>query len=488
MKILWTFVFGIIATLAMADSNDTAFTYRLDVGIHPKYTNDAALLSIVTYCKNAGVAELDLHHAIDPMPVDEHVRMDTMRYAFDTFCKFQKIEVPIRKATGRRVTISDAREPAPISAFPESLRIAMAQGHSNLLPVIERKFAAGRFRKSLSAEKRAICESAVCGAAGVLFQYSEIFDAGGFSPFEAVELAQIKPYLEYYRKHKVSEKTKMGVDVLVSDGCTESPWLKVLTILGVSTRVVTTPDPKRLTAVGAAALKSMPDAKVAELLKGKILLDGAAAMALVERGQAAALGLDTAAWIGLEESGYAYEVIRENKARMTAQRLDGPILKMSPKKDAVTLSDIHRFTREPLFPGLISYQNKDGGTILTMSYVIGRGQFYMGYFNRFRTDFMQKTIRENAPEQKIAFAREKPLHIYCDNVDAGTLVTIVNPSMDALERVTFAPPVKTAKPLIFTPSMKSPVAFNLTDGKGETITLAHPLPPLSQITILFPNQ
>lgn len=114
--------------------------------------------------------------------------------------------------------------------------------------------------------------------------------------------------------------------------------------------------------------RMLSDAEIRQLLSGRLLLDGAGAKALAERGFAADIGCRAEAWSGPVAS---FEVSADGKMKINAKPDGVKLVDIDPK--AETLSVYHHRKSAlsedsvPLTPGAIKFRNASGGVVITVA-------------------------------------------------------------------------------------------------------------------------
>ena len=121
-----------------------------------------------------------------------------------------------------------------------------------------------------------------------------------------------------------------------------------------------------------------------------------------------------------------------SRPRMTAQRSGPRLFAMSVLEGADVRSDICRWDHRPLWPGLVVFENAQGGRVATLAYTLGKGQFYMSFFNVFRLKLIQNLLFELAPDAPLAAARPGPIHVYRAPTAQGLLLALLNPTHDTI--------------------------------------------------------
>lgn len=356
-------------------------------------------------------------------------------------------------------------ETPPLSTPPVIARqtIACLDGPLEIYPELENSPRCGPYSKSGTYSVWECFESAVFGARGITINHFDMMGNGtALDPAFGSALARAKDQLSAIASLGLADTDAEGVRVLFSTEAAahlrlDAPagtlsalsarsdiWASTLSILGIAhgfTRQVA-PGNRQPIAVGGGTLWALPDDQIRTLLSGPVLLDGLSAEILVARGFGPQIGIGATEWASLDQTGYGYEEILEDdpavyglaRPRMTASRCATRLLRMQPTPDAQVLTNICGPDRTPLFPGCLLHDNDLGGRIAVLTYPLdGRHQFFMGFFNAFRRQMLQRLIFEIAPKARLAAAEDRPVHLYRTAMRGRrTFLAAFNPTYDRL--------------------------------------------------------
>ncbi len=349
-------------------------------------------------------------------------------------------------------------ETRALTEFPAVTRQSVAEftpGSVEIYPELENSPRCGQYSKSAAFSSFEMLSSPLYGASGITINHFDMMGNGtaldrSFGPM----LRARKPRLNALAEQGATEANAEGVDVLFSPEVAAHMrsrsadslfgivnrslgWSRTLGILGISQRLTARFDATRLTAVSDQTLRAYSDGEIRTMLRGKLLLDATSIDILVERGFGAEIGVKSCRWRTLDEAGFAYETIAATGERMSAQRCALRFLEGEAGGGA-ELSTIMRYDRTRLGPGLYRFENTLGGVIISCFYPLEEGQFFMGFFNSFRREFMQRTVLENAPETPMLCGRERPFHVYRNRLpDGNVLLSLINATLDVAPEVRF---------------------------------------------------
>lgn len=478
---------------------DIPTAYTLHFRYFPKFFTlgpnpmraEFGLERLTKFCLDLNIHTVYLSHAAGKVPETEQTCWKESVSSIQNHLKTQGINV-LDKTPIQNPVIMKGTESAPLTQIPLSVRAekikSSEQNTRKITPVIEVSDIANHQQSSATRAWAALTGATLGLTEFILDYHDNMSDGLVFQKTDVAALQSVEPRLNAVRRLNPQTENAQGVTILASDDSPSKDWHNVLTILGISTRMVNQISADSLVAISANAIRPMSRAQIEKILSGTVLLDAQAVKLLTERGFGDAIGVKSCSWAELEETGYAYEQIRPNPVnkikygletpRMTAQRLDGPILNIVPDSAATIYTDIHHFSRKVMFPGLISYRNRAGGVILSACYGIGRGQFWMGYFNAFRRILMQDVIRSITPNIPALMVGEYPIHTGRIKVKDGTLLTFSNASHDPQSKIYFrAAGLNLSGTRILSASGSwEPVKIE-TDKNGMAV-LNIPLPPL----------
>ena len=333
-----------------------------------------------------------------------------------------------------------------------------------IYPELENSPRCGQYSKSAAFSIWQMFNAAVYGSHGITINHFDMMGNGitldaDFGP----KISRAKKQLNALTELEIDDGYSQGVNVLFSPeisscfqtapNCTSmkgltqdsTVWSKTFFILGIAhqfTKDITASSQPY--AVSGQTLRCFDDDAIIRLLSGKCLLDGYSVDVLLQRGFGKHIGVNSAAWQKQAETGFSYESINENNAtiygisnpRMTAQRCADQMLEMQLLPHAETLSVICRYDHQPLFPAAAIFRNELGGKIVTFAYPLdGAAQYYMGFFNAFRRQFIQHLLFEITPDAHLAVAEKTPLHLYRVKTHKGILFAAFNVLLDEIDEV-----------------------------------------------------
>ncbi len=347
-----------------------------------------------------------------------------------------------------------------LQTLPSITRLTVANYDRPLTvyPELENSPRCGRYSKSAAYSAWEILTSVCYGASGITINHYDMMGNGiALDPGFGKMLRGIKSRLNLVEALKIDDRNSVGVDILfrpdfsgkvhtgsgrsLAELCGNTFQMgDMLTTLGFSIRFVTEPTAGRLTALCGQTARALSDAELRELFASPCLIDAETAAVMVERSLGDLIGVSDCRWISLSESGFAYE--ETNTAmprRMCAQRCADNILQMTPLSGAESASFIRRFDGAVLAPGMVLFQNKLGGKCATMAYPVGYSQFFMAFFSVFRRDFMLNILERLSPDG-FACALGDPLLAFLVRSGDGWFAGVVNPCLDAAERISLRLP------------------------------------------------
>lgn len=339
--------------------------------------------------------------------------------------------------------------------------IAYAPPGTLIYPELENSPRCGRYSKSARYSAWECLHSACYGSRGITINHYDMMGNGVAldRDFDRM-LAETKPRLDAVSQLNLDDRNAEGIDVLALPDvsfhaeCSRNDsffglfkpsqlWSEVFYLLGISHRITTSIDASRPVAVSGQTLNAVSDAALLRLLSGRVILDAEAAEIVLRRGFGNLAGITSAAWQTLNTVGYAYEeIISEDAAyyglghpRMSAQRCSMRLWRMEPMASAEVVTVVHKFDHQALSPGMVKFSNERGGTVMTLAYPLGEGQFFVGFFNNFRRKMFQKLVVDlGAP---VAMGADYPMHVYRCRHATGTLAAFINPTPDDWEQVKF---------------------------------------------------
>lgn len=396
---------------------------------------------------------------------DPTVRLGLMCSTVDThsiegrdWMRLKKAFSPTEKML-LRPHLSPYTENYMFGCYPSTARATAAlytKDDVEIYPELENSPRSGVYSKSATASAFEMFESIVYGSKGITINHFDMMGNGIALDVDfSKKLAAIKPQLDTLVKFGAYEENAIGIEVLFSTKTPEGilceghqdslkaltnksfSWSTTFGLLGISHRITCQFDSKKLTAVSDQTLRAFSDTEILAMLKGRLLFDGKSVEILIERGFGKYIGIEKCTDVLLQDTGYAYEEIVFNKARMSASRCALHNYKFENYSGKV-LSKIMKFDRTELFPGMHFYQNELGGRILSSCYPMEEAQFYMGYFNNFRRDFLQAILTQNLQSESFACALDRPFHLFANkNENDEYLLSIINATIDPVEKIRF---------------------------------------------------
>lgn len=358
-------------------------------------------------------------------------------------------------------------ETPPLSTPPVIARqtIACIDGPVEIYPELENSPRCGPYSKSAAYSIWECFESAIFGARGITINHFDMMGNGtGLDPAFGPALAAARPRLDALAALGLSDRNAEGVRVLFSTEAAahthlaapaqslkalsagSDVWASTLSILGIAHGFARDVEPgaRQPVAVGGATLWAFSDEQIRAMLSGPVLLDALSAEILVARGFGPRIGIASASWAPLEQTGYGYEEILEDdpavygiaRPRMTASRCATRLLGIEPTGGAQVRTNICGPDRAALFPGCVVHRSDLGGTIAVLAYPFdGRHQFFMGFFNVFRRRLLQRLVFELAPRARLACAGDPVVHLYRLSMGRETFLAAFNPTYDRAKRI-----------------------------------------------------
>ena len=400
------------------------------------------------------------------------------------------------------------------------LTLANLHGPLEVYPELENSPRCGRYSKSSKYSLWQCFNAAVLGSNGITINHFDMMGNGialdrdfgkGFST--------AKPRLNSLLELGIDDRRSDGVKVLFnpqvsrhmhsSDGSTMHSlcqnslvWSRSFYNLGIAHRFVkdiaSGPTPY---AISGQTLRAFDDQAIGQLLSGNVLLDAASVEILLDRGFGELIGIESVQWKKLYDVAFSYESIREGdpsvyglaNPRMTAQRCSHRLLDMKTAQTAQIKSDICRYDHKALFPGMVSYSNSMGGTIVSLAYPFdGKEQFFMGFFNIFRRIMVQRILLDMAGSDDFAFVEEPIMHIYRARTENGLLLAVFNVTADPTGKIVLRLPSGQINPksllqLYDDGSWRNAVVQTDGDGKTDRIQLDIQMDYLDGLFLLQPR-
>ena len=332
---------------------------------------------------------------------------------------------------------------------------------TEIYPELENSPRCGLYSKSHNYSAWECLLSPLYGSRGITINHYDMMGNGFALDWTFPDkLAQIRPRLDTLTALGLTENSMQGPDVLFSSEIANVMksndltmrslvndsiiWANTLCILGIPCRLTKTPG-DRPVFVSGQTLRAFSDGEIAKLLQGTLILDGESAAILAERGFGDSIGISAAEKRLQTDDGFAYEEINEDdpavyslaRPRMSASRCADYVYSFTVADNCVALTNICRYDRSVLYPGMTRFCNRQGGTVIAVAYPLGRAQYQMGFFNIFRAQLFRQVL---AKEMKTPFAvaLERPLFVFLNKLSDGEyLLTIGNPTYDTLDHVAF---------------------------------------------------
>lgn len=348
------------------------------------------------------------------------------------------------------------------------MTIANLKGDLEIYPELENSPRSGPYSKSRAFSVWQILNSAIIGSSGITINHYDMLGNGiSLDPDFGSGLTEAKPILNTLSSLELDDRQAEGVQVLFSphisrhirlgkeatmDGLSQNSRVfgDICSISGISyyfsSQINRKGDP---TLVSGQTLRAFSNEEITFLLSQRVWLDALSIEILLERGFGKQIGIQTTLRQSLQETGYSYEEINEipfispelRQARMTAQRCSTWLLSMQTEDTAKILSTIKRYDHRPLWPGSILYDNEWGGRVLNLCYPLdGKGQFFMGFFNRFRQQFLQQLLFHSFPSHNVATLTNPAFHAYRIPTQTGLLLAAINPTDDLEGYITWKLP------------------------------------------------
>lgn len=206
-----------------------------------------------------------------------------------------------------------------------------------------------------------------------------------------------------------------------TEGAPGSPfndWVRVLGRFGIPY----TSKNGNVKLVSGNIAKTLNDEEINDLLKGGLLLDGYAANILYERGWGASLGVNIKP---REKLNFCYEGIRDsnkikniegklmyNLAFAPAGNERSAFYEMGPINENVEIvTDFLDENENPVIPGLIRFQNKQGGKVAIIAYDL-RGNSSSSIFNYKKKELIKQTIEWLGDTLLPIFVKNNP-NVFC---------------------------------------------------------------------------
>ena len=212
--------------------------------------------------------------------------------------------------------------------------------------------------------------------------------------------------------------------------------------LGLPHAYAKEPGPDTVIALCESEVGFASDEQLKAYLKRNVILDGGAALALTKRG--------FGKWIGVkaEEWDLPQATFEKTADGITMQKV-APGVKLIPSsKKAVVRSWLyhspfrHAKESERLAPGMVRFENRFGGTVLTISGKLP-GQYWFAsapFLNPLRKEFLRKELG-----LKIWYSGDAPLALHTFKDRGYQTICAFNLGLDPLDRLELAGLPRTAK-------------------------------------------
>ena len=361
-----------------------------------------------------------------------------------------------------RPNLSPYTEINALLAQPEMTRHCVIQYEPEetvIYPELESSPRNGQYTKSGTFAMWQCAASIPYGARGITINHYDMMGNGiGLDKNFGKYLRRDKARLNTLADLGCLEANSSGVDILISPEVARTmqvrkgewlglqnnsiSWANALGILGISHRMIKINrfDTSHWTAISGDTLTAFSDADVEYLLTGHLLLDADSINILVKRGFGSRIGVEAAEFRVLGDTGYAYEEILSDdvaayglsRPRITAQRISPDVLQMTLTGNPEVLCRICRYDHTELYPGLARC-----GRHLLSAWRMEKGQFYMGYFNRYRRIMLQQALSRSCTAPLLC-GGDFPWNASLNCLpDGSMLATIGNPTHDVAEQVSF---------------------------------------------------
>lgn len=362
-----------------------------------------------------------------------------------------------------RPHLSPYTEERPHIHYPSFARMTIANLNSDLeiYPELEDSPRSGQYSKSCKYDVWECLNSAMFGSKGITINHYDMLGTGITLDTELEGyLSAAKTQLNEILSLNIDDRNSIGPKVLFSPDLARHisstdknslfglvgksyEWSKVLSILGLSHKFSINIENDDPIMVSGQTLSAFDDDFISKLLTKIVFLDAHSVEILIQRGFGQQIGISSANWISLEDTGYSYEqILSEDKEiykisqpRMTAQRCADFILDMSAvnKDDAKSL--IFTGNEKQLCPGMITHNNQSGGRIFSLTYpLMGQKQFYMGFFNVYRKFLIQNALFKSEYNKQLAAVTSHIAFLYANKTENALVLGVLNPSYDVIKK------------------------------------------------------
>lgn len=184
-----------------------------------------------------------------------------------------------------------------------------------------------------------------------------------------------------------------------------------------------------------ATVKRFTDAELREMLKGTLVLTGGAARYLNEHGYGEFIGVEVKDWSG---AAMSFERLFVNGRKCARQKNS---LEIIPKNKAVESHSMVMHLKDgkdeiPLFPGVVSYKNSLGGTVITFA---GTVDFQFSYTEAF--GFLNESRKKQMAQLfNFPIYHNNDAEVYMKAAkmeDGGAFAAVFNIGLDPIEEITF---------------------------------------------------
>lgn len=230
------------------------------------------------------------------------------------------------------------------------------------------------------------------------------------------------------------------------------------------------------------APEGFTDAELTKMLGGTVVLSGAAAKALEERGLSHLTGVKTREWTGVQITG---ERIGLSIDRTTARQQKA--LELIPKDGAEETSTVYhiRGGKEtvPLFPGCVYYENEKGGRCITFCgtpntpFVYGQA---FSFLNQSRKAQLVKLL-SRAGKLPLYYAADEEVYFkYAEGEDGFSYAFLINIGTDPIDEIALVSEKEIARIFALSPTGKwENVCFSAEEGKLVLALSANTLMPVA---------
>jgi len=327
----------------------------------------------------------------------------------------------------------------------------------NIYPELENCPRNGLYTKSASFCLWECFNTAIFGCHGITINHFDMMGNGiNLDNTIGKVFGKSKDMLNALKALDVDDQNSLGVNVFFKPDvaehihstsssslfglCQDSVvWSKIFYVLGVTHKFIKSIPERGVpvpVAVGSQTLRALNKTDIEKLLSGTVLLDAVCIEILLEKGMGHLAGIKDASWKRQRETGYSYESINyvgEQKygianPRVTAQRCGDKMLAMNCCDSAISLSTVHRYDHQYLFPGCILFENVAGGKVASFAYPFDNdSKLFMCFFNKFRLRMLQDIIFEiSTPQAAIVNVSNHPASCYAVKTNKGLLISAFN--------------------------------------------------------------